>query len=73
MGWSRAGSELDVALTLPPNSLAKVSLPARSVSDVTVDSVADEHAEGVELSSAGQGRVNLRIGAGRYALRISQG
>jgi alpha-L-rhamnosidase len=72
VGWSRAGSELSVALTLPPNSLAKVSLPARSVSDVTADSVAVEHAEGIKVSSSGQGRVNLQIGAGRYALRISQ-
>jgi alpha-L-rhamnosidase len=72
LGWSRSGSQLDVTLTLPPNSLARVSLPARNVSDVTVDSVAVEHAEGVELSSAPQGQVNLRIGAGRYALRVSQ-
>jgi alpha-L-rhamnosidase len=73
LGWSRSGSGLDVDLSLPPNSLGKLSLPARSVSDVTVDSVSVEHANGVKLSSSEQGVVNLVIGGGRYSLHVSQG
>lgn len=73
VGWSRSSSELDVTLTLPPNSLAKLSLPAKSTADVTVDSVAPEHAEGVEVASSKSGQVNLRIGAGRYNILVSEG
>jgi hypothetical protein len=70
VGWSHPGGVLEVALTLPPNALAKLRLPADSPAEVTVDSVAVEHAEGVAVIGTRAGQVDLRIGAGHYELRV---
>jgi alpha-L-rhamnosidase len=72
VGWSHAGDALHVSLKLPPNSLAKLRLPAKSTADVTVDSVDVDHADGVAVESSQNGQVGLRIGAGRYELRVAQ-
>jgi alpha-L-rhamnosidase len=72
VGWSHPGGVLEVALTLPPNSLAKLRIPANSPVDVTVDSVAVEHADGVAVAGTRAGQVDLRIGAGHYELRVAR-
>jgi alpha-L-rhamnosidase len=72
VGWSHSGGDLDVDLSLPPNALAKLSLPANSAANVTVDSVAVDQAEGIAVESSQARTVNLRVGAGSYAIRVSQ-
>ena len=71
VGWSHSPGVLEVALTLPPNSLAKLRIPANSPADVTVDSVALEHADGVALIGTQAGQVGLRVGAGHYEFRVA--
>jgi alpha-L-rhamnosidase len=72
VGWSHAGGAVHVSLKLPPNSLAKLRLPAKSTADVTVDSVDVDHADGVAVESSQNGQVGLLVGAGRYELRVAQ-
>jgi hypothetical protein len=52
--------------------LAKLSLPADSATNVTVDSVPVDRAEGIAVESVLAGTVNLRVGAGSYSIRVSQ-
>jgi len=70
-GGSVGRGPLSFSLTLPPNSLASVVLPAQSPSAVTVDSSPVDRAEGISLVGSGDGTVTLRVAAGTYEMEVS--
>lgn len=75
VGWSRSGTETSFELTMPPNSLAKLSLEAASPADVTVAGHPGSRPRtpGVAYKGFSGGAVNFDVGAGTYGFEIAIG
>lgn len=65
--WTRSGGRVRLALTLPPNAEAVVSLPAASPRAVSESGRPVTAAPGVAVRTGGQpGTVTVAVGAGSY-------
>lgn len=65
--WRREGDCIHVAVKIPPNSTATVTLPAKAVADVTVNGSSIKMAEHVTFREMKNNRVVVDVGAGGYA------
>jgi alpha-L-rhamnosidase len=65
--WRRRGGRLSVAVELPPNTVARVHLPAASAGRVTESGHPLHQAPGVESVTTAHGVTTVAIGAGRYS------
>jgi alpha-L-rhamnosidase len=71
IGWSHTGGDTHLDLTLPPNSLALLRLPASNTSQVMVGTTPVTHTDGITVLGTSDGILTLRVGAGTYAFEIS--
>jgi alpha-L-rhamnosidase len=72
VAWQRpagAGGAWTVGLTVPPNAVATLTLPAATVRSVTEAGRSVGHDAGVRVVSVGGGDVVLSVGAGSYQFR----
>lgn len=64
--WTRSGGVATVDVTVPPNTTAKVVLPAADPAAVAESGVALAQAQGVTKAAAEGGKTVAEIGSGRY-------
>ncbi len=64
--WSRHESLLTLRLTIPPNTLATVFLPAKSADDVREGNVIAAKSPGVSYLRMDEGRAVFTVGSGSY-------
>jgi alpha-L-rhamnosidase len=70
--WHREDGAFTWAITLPPNVTAEVFVPGDNADAVTEGGKPLAEAEGVEVVGAKDGRVELRVGSGRYDFSAHQ-
>ena len=61
--WSRAGDAFELEVSIPPNTSATVTLPAKDAASVT------EGGQPVKAASSGKGEAVLEVQAGTYRFR----
>ena len=74
VSWQRpatAAGAWTVDLTVPPNAVATLTVPATTAGSVTEAGRSISHDAGVRVVSAGGARVVLTVGAGSYRFRIA--
>ncbi len=64
--WERKGNQFTLDLTVPPNTTATLSLPARSSADVKENGQPPEKAEGIQFIRQENGRCVYEIQSGQY-------
>ena len=69
--WKREGEEVHFELTVPPNTTATVSLPARETTTVLEGGRAADQAEGVQFVRREKDRAVYRVGSGHYRFRTT--
>jgi alpha-L-rhamnosidase len=67
--WKRDPGEFTLRTTIPPNTTATVSLPAKSASDVTESGVSAELSPGVKFVRQEPGQVVYEVGSGAYSFQ----
>jgi len=70
--WSRQGQRLRFEVEVPINTLASVSIPAKSMAAVTEGAKPITMADGVKDVSFRGGRVELTAGSGKYVFTVSR-
>jgi hypothetical protein len=74
VSWQRpatAAGAWTVDLTVPPNAVATLTVPATTTGSVTEAGRSIGHDAGVRVVSAGGATVVLTVGAGSYRFRIA--
>ena len=70
--WTKGSANaLQLALSLPANASAQVTLPASATAAVTESGRPVTSAPGVEVTGASSGQVRLTVGAGTYRFAVS--
>lgn len=64
--WEISDGEFKLRVTIPPNTKAKVHVPAPNDTEVSEAGKPAEAAEGVELLRVGEDEAILSVGSGRY-------
>ena len=64
--WKREGDALKLDLTIPPNSMAEVSVPAGHADDVTESGLPTAQATGVKFIRREHGAAVYEVGSGAY-------
>lgn len=64
--WERRGDKLMLQVSVPANTTATVSIPARQLADVTEQGTPLAQVEGVTEAREQQGQVSFLLGAGRF-------
>jgi alpha-L-rhamnosidase len=64
--WQKKGAALEWKITIPPGATATVSLPAADPSNAKESGGPLPEAEGVEVVGVKDGRIELRLGSGKY-------
>jgi alpha-L-rhamnosidase len=64
--WKRVNGKLTLAVSIPPNTIAEIVIPAARADAVREGNTSAESAPGVQTSSFKEGLLTLRVGSGRY-------
>jgi alpha-L-rhamnosidase len=64
--WERQGGRTELSVTVPPNSVATVYIPARSADRITESGVNIGKSEEITLQGTAGGYVMVEVGAGKY-------
>jgi alpha-L-rhamnosidase len=71
LAWSKQGSRLSLATTIPPNAAARITLPAASAAAVRERGTALSHVPDVTLESFHDGVAVLGVGSGSFQFTTS--
>ena len=64
--WRIEGDKFFLAVTIPPNTTAKIYMPAKSAANVEVDGEPVALSDAVRVSRVEDGRVVCKVGSGNY-------
>jgi len=70
--WKRHGQTLQVEVTIPPNALARVYIPAKQATSVRENGKVLKHANGLTLLQAAPGQVICELDSGTYHFEVEQ-
>ncbi|HEQ60600.1 MAG TPA: alpha-L-rhamnosidase, partial [Firmicutes bacterium] len=70
--WRIDGSDLDLKVTIPPNTTATVYVPARDIDKVTESGRPAVESEGVRFLRMEAGSAVFEVGSGNYAFQSQQ-
>jgi alpha-L-rhamnosidase len=71
VSWRRRPSGLTLSADIPPNAMARVSVPAAGATQVREGGLPVDRVSGVSVAQAGGGRVVLAVGSGSYRFDVS--
>jgi len=72
VAWRRSAGRTRLAMTVPPNAMARCHFPGAAIAQVTEGGGPVEHAPGVSAGAA-SGAVVLAVAAGRYDFEVATG
>ena len=70
-GWKILSDGLDMQVTIPPNTRAKVYVPAKAIGDVQEGGTKLENRKDIEVIGMEAGYLVLRVGSGQHSFRSS--
>ena len=71
VSWQRRPSGLTLSANIPPNAMARVSVPAAGATQVREGGLPVDRVSGVSVAQVGGGRVVLAVGSGSYRFDVS--
>lgn len=70
--WTKAGSKFNWNISIPPNTIARISIPAKSVGDVKEGKAQATATKGLKFIEMEAGRAVFELSSGDYAFSVAQ-